>query len=92
MLMQRNQPESPPDMRKAAVPPVITVSHDVYDKILLAEQVFVVAEGKGERPVGPAAGALLADLFSVRRCLLINGADAGPPPSRSGLMHGMVGG
>jgi hypothetical protein len=78
-------------MRKAAAPPVITVSHDVYDKILLAEQVIVVAEGRVERPIGPAAGGLLADLFSVRRCLLVTGAD-GPPPSRPGLMHRMVGG
>jgi hypothetical protein len=74
-------------MRNSPAPPVITVTHDVYAKILQADGVIVVAEDSAARPI--AAGAL-PDFFSVRRCLLTTGPDAGPP--WTGMMRDMVGG
>jgi len=81
-------------MRKAPshffAPPIISVSQDVYDAILLAEGAVVVAEGKPQQPIH-ATGAL-PDFFTVRRCLLTTGADSVPPRSQPALLHRMVGG
>jgi hypothetical protein len=54
--------------------PVITVSQDLYDEILLAERVMVVAEGRLK--VSRVGGAGLPDFCSIRQCFLTNANDA----------------
>lgn len=55
--------------------PVLTVPQDIYDAILLAERVMVVADSKaaGQKPSGK-----LPDFYEVRRCLLTAGPERHP--------------
>ncbi len=73
--------------------PLLSVSDDVYDAILLADAVLVVAKGR-EIPAGTAT--TLARFFAVRRCRLTVAGSA-KPGHRAGhtgtsLMKSMVGG
>jgi ABC-type nitrate/sulfonate/bicarbonate transport system ATPase subunit len=60
--------ESSPAMADASCTPIITVSQDVYDAILLADRVMVVAEGKPKDALVTGGG--LPDYFSLRQCFL----------------------
>ncbi len=55
-------------MADASCTPVITVSQDVYDAILLTDRVMVVAEGKPKCTLVTGGG--LPDFFSLRQCFL----------------------
>jgi ABC-type molybdate transport system ATPase subunit len=65
--------------------PVLTVSQDVYDEILRADRVMVVAEGRAERVHEVGEG--LPNFFSVRQCFLTSAQDA-----PAALLRLMVGG
>ena len=69
-------------MADASCTPVITVSQDVYDAILLTDRVMVVAEGK---PKCTLVTGGLPDFFSLRQCFL-TASDA--PAAILGLMVG----
>jgi len=71
-------------MVNAPCTPVITVSQDVYEAILLAERVMVVAGGPA---VAVDTGGGLPDLFSVRQCFLTTAGDA-----PAAFLRRMVGG
>jgi hypothetical protein len=60
--------------------PTVTVPPEIYDAILLAGRVMVVAPGK------PRHG--LPDAFAARRCLLTDHGD----PAPAALLRCMVGG
>jgi hypothetical protein len=70
-------------MADASCTPVITVSQHVYDAILLADRVMVVAEGKPKRTLVTGGGQ--PDFFSLRQCFL-TASDA--PEATLGLMVG----
>jgi hypothetical protein len=78
------QPESQRTMRHADDPdfavPMVTVSPDLYDAILLAGRAIMVAYGK------PRSG--VPDAFAARRCLLTEHGD----PAPAALLRCMVGG
>jgi len=76
--------ESLPAMADASCTPVVTVSQDVYDAILLADRVMVVAEGKPKHALVTVGG--LPDFFSLRQCIL-TASDA-----PAALLRLMVGG
>jgi len=61
-------------MVHASCTPVIAVSQDMYDAILLADRVMVVAEGKPK--LSRMVGEGLPDFFSVRECYLTAGYEA----------------
>jgi ABC-type molybdate transport system ATPase subunit len=66
--------------------PIITVSQEVYDEILLADRVMVVAAGRPRHHREVGGG--LPDFFSVRECFL-TGANDTPAAA---LLRLMVGG